>query len=59
MENFNEDSGHGIMHSLEKQMTGSRYVNTNGTPLVHSGTQVLQSGILFNKNTESSKKDSG
>jgi len=59
MSRFNEDSNHGIMHSLEKQLTGSRYVNTAGTPLVNPPTQVLNSGILFNKHTDSSKKDSG
>jgi len=31
---FNEDNNlGGAMHSLEKQLTGSRYVNTTETPL--------------------------
>lgn len=34
-------------------------MNTNGTSLVNPGTQVLHSGVLFNKHTDSSKKDSG
>lgn len=49
----------GVQHSLEKQLTGSRYVNTNTTMMATNPPGGLNTGTLFTKQTDSSKKDSG
>ena len=57
---FHEDASGlgGVMHSIEKQLTGSRYVNTAGTTLPANQVTNTTQGV-FNKGTDSSKKDSG
>lgn len=57
---FNDDANlNGVMHSLEKQLTGSRYVNTNATIIAANANTGTTTGPLFAKQGDSNKKDGG
>lgn len=58
---FNDEANlNGVMHSLEKQLTSSRYVNTNNTTHITANQKTgMTSGALFAKQGDSSKKDGG